>query len=237
MNQTAKNSGSVIIAMSAMGNDLFRRYMKSKYTAALRRAGAQVREVSAEDDLEAVVAACDGLLLPGGADIDPGLYGQSPTPACGQPSAARDALEFPLLKAFLDADKPVFGICRGAQVLNVALGGTMHQDIKQVQEVNHADFFSRARSAHGISVHAGTRLSQVLGNGAHRVNSIHHQAMDTIGEGLIVSAVSEDGFAEALELPRSRFCLGVQWHPEHMAPKNPAQQALFQAFVDACRER
>lgn len=229
---------SVVIAMPEMGNSLFRKYMKSKYVQSLARAGAETKWIDLSDPKGAAreAAQCDGLLLPGGADIEPALYGQSRTEQCGKPKPIRDAAEPMILEAFLQTGKPIFGICRGVQLLNVYFGGTLHQDIKRTQAYKHSDFLSRARSTHPVQIEQDSKLYAILGENEISVNSIHHQAVDQIGSGLHVSAVSADGFTEGLELPTHRFCLAVQWHPEHMSRKSAQQRLLFDAFVAACGE-
>lgn len=226
-----------VIAIPQMGNDLFRKYMKSKYVQSLRRAGAEVRWIELEDTEKAVarMLQCDGLLLPGGADVDPKLYGQAKNEKCGNQNELRDAAEVRMLDAFLPARKPVFCICRGVQLLNVFHGGTLYQDIKDVQKCEHSHFPSKNRGTHWVTVTPGSHLSELLRQETVKVNSLHHQAVDQVGNGLTVSAVSEDGFIEALELEAHPFCLGVQWHPEHMSKSDPQQQKLFDAFVRACK--
>ncbi len=228
-----------VIAIPQMGTDLFRKYMKGKYVKSLSRAGLAVRWIELSDlqQAEAEALACDGMLFPGGADLAPGLYGQQPTPECGKPNAVRDAAEPELFRAFLASGKPILCICRGVQLMNVCLGGTLHQDIKAMQKCKHSDFLSRARSCHSVDIAEGTRLHKIYGSAAVRVNSIHHQAVDAVGEGLIASAVSADGFVEGLEMPEHPFCIGVQWHPEHMSAKSREQRLLFEAFAKACNEK
>lgn len=225
-----------VIAIPQMGNDLFRKYMKSKYVQSLERAGAQALWIELEDIDRAVETAlsCDGLLLPGGADIDPKLYGQTAGEKCGKPNEKRDTAEPKILEAFLKTDKPIFGICRGVQLLNVYMGGTLIQDIKEEQKYNHSDFFTRAKSAHPISIVKGSKLHGILGTETAKVNSLHHQAIDKVGDGLTVTAKSGDGYIEALELEGHPFCVAVQWHPEHMSKKSEEQRKLFSAFVAAC---
>lgn len=225
------------IAVPQMGTDLFRKYMKSKYTQSLKRSGALPCWIELADVDNAVkqALACDGLLLPGGADIDPRLYGQKPSDKCGKPNALRDAAEPAMLRAFLAAGKPVFGICRGIQILNICLGGTLCQDIKPTQQYNHSDFLHRAHTTHPVVVEEDTLLGAITKKRQLDVNSIHHQTVERPGNGLLVSAVSADGFIEGLELPSHPFCLGVQWHPEHMSAHDKKQQALFDAFVNACQ--
>lgn len=226
-----------IIAIPQMGNGLFRRYMKSKYVQCLERAGAEVRWIDVKDPDQAVsrMLECDGLLLPGGADIDPKLYGQERSEKCGKPNALRDAAEMKMLEAFLPTNKPILCICRGVQLLNVYFGGTLHQDLKKMQVCKHADFRGRTKGTHPVKPLPRMKLGKILGEEIITVNSMHHQAVDQVGLGLNVSAVSGDGFIEGLEVYLHPFCIGVQWHPEHMAKGNQQQQKLFDAFVTACK--
>ncbi len=224
------------IAIPQMGNDLFRKYMKSKYVSSLNRSGANAVWIELDNPQKAVEDAlkCDGMLLPGGADVNPTLYGEEPIKACGKPNNTRDNAEPLILKAFLDAGKPVFAICRGIQIMNVVLGGTLIQDIKAQQTVNHSDFLNRAKFTHNANISEKSKLFEIIGKSEIKVNSMHHQAIKELGNGLISVATSIDGFIEAVELENHGFCVGVQWHPEHMSKKNNDQQKLFNAFVNAC---
>lgn len=228
----------IVIAMPQMGHDLFRKYMKSKYVSSLRRAGASVRWIDLENPEKAVeeAAACDGLLLPGGADVDPHLYGQEPTEKCGKPNALRDAAEPLMLRRMLEEKKPVLGICRGMQLINVCFGGTLLQDISDTPCCNHARFASRSKGEHAVTLTPGSRLHGILGENS-LVNSLHHQVVDQLGQGLTPTALCEDGFVEGIEATDDSFCLAVQWHPEHMSHRHPSQQSLFNAFTQACREK
>ena len=227
-----------VIAIPQMGNDLFRKYMKSKYVRSLERAGAAVRWIELDNTDEAIknTLSCDGLLLPGGADIEPSLYGKEREEKCGKPNVVRDKNEFEIFRAYVKTEKPIFCICRGFQLLNVACGGTLYQDIGGIIKCNHSDFLKRAKAIHGISVSADTKLFGIFGKNDVGVNSLHHQAVENVGENLIVSAVSEDGFVEALELKGHPFCIGVQWHPEHMSKADALQQRLFDEFVKECKQ-
>lgn len=225
-----------VIAIPQMGTDLFRKYMQSKYVKSLERAGAEVRWLELGENTEAQAAECDGLLLPGGADIEPSLYGRERQEKCGKPNPLRDRAELPLYLDFVKTGKPILCICRGFQLLNVINGGTLHQDIADIKRCNHSDFLKRAKAVHSVTVTEGTRLHGIFGRKDVGVNSLHHQAAENIGEGLTVSAVSEDGFVEALELTDHPFCIGVQWHPEHMSQSDPLQQRLFDEFVKACQK-
>lgn len=227
-----------VIAVPQMGSDLFRKYMKSKYVKSLERTGAEVRWIELEDIEKASKEAleCDGLLLPGGADIEPSLYGRERQEKCGKPNELRDRAEFPIYLAFVKTGKPIFCICRGFQLLNVINGGTLHQDIAEIKKCNHSDFLKRATAVHGVTVTEGTKLYGIFGRKDVGVNSLHHQAVETVGENLTVSAISEDGFIEAVELKDHPFCVGVQWHPEHMSKKDSLQQKLFDEFIKSCRK-
>lgn len=228
-----------VIAIPQMGNDLFRKYMKSKYVNSLERAGALVRWIELDDVEKASRQAldCDGLLLPGGADVNPVMYGEEKSEKCGKPNETRDKAEPKILQKFIDAEKPVLAICRGIQILNVTMDGTLFQDIKAEQKCKHMDFLSRARSIHSVSVEKDSVLYGILKTETAMVNSMHHQAINKIGENLKVAAKSEDGYVEALELENHPFCVGVQWHPEHMSKKSAEQRKIFTAFVEACKNR
>ena len=223
----------VVIAMPRMSTDPEPTVAQSKYMESLARAGAGMRWVELNDPEQAVQDAltCDGLLLPGGGDMDPKFYGQERIPACGEPNLLRDAAEPLLLRAFLAADKPVLGICRGIQVLNAVLGGDLYQDIKPFEHLPHNNHWAKV---HTVTVRRGTLLSRILGQDTVLVNSQHHQAVDRVAPGFTLAALSEDGIVEAIEKPDARFCLGVQWHPEWLSDADPVMQGLFDVFVNAC---
>lgn len=210
--------------------------MKSKYTKSLERAGAEIRWIELDEIDNAVNLSldCDGLLLPGGADIEPSLYGRNREEKCGKPNELRDKFEFEIYKAFIKTGKPLLCICRGFQLLNVACGGTLYQDISEIKKCNHSDFIKRSKHIHNVDIKENTLLYNIFKKETVAVNSLHHQAVEKIGENLTVCAVSEDGFAEALELNNHPFCVGVQWHPEHLSKKDPLQQKLFDDFIKKC---
>ncbi|MER7755108.1 gamma-glutamyl-gamma-aminobutyrate hydrolase family protein [Kitasatospora sp. NPDC097643] len=168
--------------------------------------------------------ALDGLVLAGGPDIDPARYAATPDPRTGPPHRPRDDWESGLLHAALARDLPLLGICRGMQLLNVELGGTLLQHLPDGSHQTVPARFVR----HRVDVTDGSRLAAVLGP-ATEVSCYHHQAVDRLGAGLAVTARSADGTVEALELPDHRFALGVQWHPE----TDPDDQRLFRALVTA----
>ena len=227
---------SITIAIPQMGTDFFRKYMKSKYVKSLERAGAVVRWIELDDTEKAVAEAlsCDGLLLPGGADVEPTLYGRKREEKCGKPNELRDKNEFEIFNAFVKTGKPILGICRGFQVINVACGGTLHQDIADIKKCSHSDFLKRAKSVHSVTVNENTKLFEIFQKTEVGVNSLHHQAIENIGENLTASAISEDGFIEGIEFNGHPFCVAVQWHPEHMSKTDSLQQDLFNEFVKRC---
>lgn len=226
------------VGVPIIGKSLFHRYLQYKYTRPLQRARASIQLLMPDTSAQAMsdaISHCTGFLFPGGPDIRPELYGQTRQPGCGKPEPMRDAFELQLLRLAIEARKPLFCIGRGMQLLNVAFGGTLIQDIRLKQEYPHMDFANRSSATHPIELDPDSLVSHVLGSDAVTVNSLHHQAADTIGEGLWIAADSPEGYPEALEIDDYPFCLAVQWHPEHMAAGTPVQQKLFQAFVDACR--
>lgn len=228
----------VMIGLPEMDHTFFRAYMRSKYVTCLHHVGARVRPLhwtELEQDIQRYVSQCDGLLLPGGQDIAPSYYGQTPIEACGAPHPRRDQLEIALAQAFIRAGKPVLGICRGLQVLNVAMGGTLIQDITPLQSCQHSDFPHRTEGVHRVTIEKGTLLHRIFPTDLLKVDSMHHQVPDIAAPGLRICAKSEDGFIEGLEMPAARFCLGVQWHPEHMSKKHIQQLRLFRALALACR--
>ena len=227
------------IAIPKFEKDLFRKYMQSKYTAAIYRAGAKAVWINT-DDLDKAIAEmlqCDGLLLSGGEDVDPAYYGQAVSEKCGEIAKDRDVAELKMLEAFLTTGKPILGICRGHQLMNVYFGGTLHQDIKDICSCNHDDWKRRRRGNHGVHLQPLTRLAEIYGQEQMTVNSLHHQAVAKTAPVLITSAVSEDGITEAVEHPEHSFCIGVQWHPEHMVRYSKQQRRIFEAFVAACKRK
>jgi putative glutamine amidotransferase len=173
----------------------------------------------------------DGLLLCGGVDVNPALYGQERRAETQPSNDARDRFEGDMLREALAADKPVLAVCRGIQFFNVAHGGTLHQHLGSA--VHDGPHDVEPGPMHGVHMESGTRLAGAMGTGDFRVNSWHHQAIDRVGDGLAISAHSEDGLVEGLERTDKPFAVAVQWHPEEMAPSDPVQRKLFRAFIEA----
>lgn len=213
------------------------------YDAAVRRAGGTPRPLDVATDSPAdVVRAVDGVLLTGGDDVDPALYGEAPHHTFGVAEPGRDAFEIELIQRALEADLPVLAICRGLQVLNVALGGTLVQDIPSEAgpHLQHDTEGPSTVLAHPIRVAPGSRLAGLVaspsGEPGPAVNSRHHQAIRVLGRGLVATAVAPDGVIEAVEAPGRSFCLAVQWHPENFH-RTGEFDALFDGFIAACRTR
>ena len=190
------------------------------------------------------VDALDGLLLQGGADMSPQSYGEVPLNPLWAGDEIRDQYEIELFHEFVSQGKPVFGICRGHQVINVALGGTLYQDIatQRPDGGSHRDENRYDAHFHDMRILQGTWLARVYpGVEVKLVNTIHHQAVKGLGEGLVVEAVSEpDGMVEAMRWEGHSFVVGVQWHPEFMDPSDPNlidSKPLLRAFLAACEQR
>ena len=211
------------------------------YVESVRRAGGEPRVLTVEE--RPSLQGVDGLLFTGGGDVDPVHYGQSRHSKTEAPDAARDAYELELAKLALANDTPTLAVCRGLQVLNVAGGGTLIQDIgsEMSQTLPHQIDMPLFAIAHEVWVARGSALSEVmreqLGEGeVLQVNSRHHQAIRDIAPGFDVSATAPDGIIEATERPGSRFCIAVQWHPENFW-RTGEFRALFEAFVNASEVR
>jgi putative glutamine amidotransferase len=173
----------------------------------------------------------DGLLLTGGGDIDPALYGQETRPEVAHVNPARDEFEIPLVRAAIEAGVPTLCICRGAQVLNVALGGTLHQHITDREDlVAHRNEDGSDGVLHEVVAQPGSRVMKAMGAERARTFSHHHQALDAVGTGLIPVGWAEDGLLEAVELDDG-WVLGIQWHAEATAASDPTQQSIFDALV------
>ena len=188
-----------------------------------------------DEDIAQFVELCDGFLFVGGPDIEPWRYGQELMPECGPQNIQRDAMEWKLLKAALAADKPILGVCRGIQVLNTVLGGTLYQDIPSQYETEFCHSMPEPpynRQAHPIRVVEGTPLAEL--SKAEGVNSRHHQAILDLAPGLEIMAYSADGIIEAVRMPEKRFVWAVQWHPEAFWEEKGMNFELFEKLIEAC---
>ena len=185
--------------------------------------------------VEEIAAGLDGFLLSGGGDVDPALFGQRATAQLGAVTPRRDDFELALARYIMnETDKPVLGICRGIQVMNVAMGGTLHIDLPSDGKLCHSlTMYPRNVRTHDIRVTDGSMMEDIMEGREGRVNSFHHQAIREVADCFVVTAVSsEDGVIEAVEQPGERFVVGVQWHPEELT-EFPEAKNLFRSFVKA----
>jgi putative glutamine amidotransferase len=223
------------------GKEGERAVLNAAYVAAVQRAGGVpvLLPPQLEDQARAeLFTRLQGVLLTGGGDLDSARFDEPRHRTVSGVSAARDRLEIALVEHALARRLPVLAICRGVQVLNVALGGSLYQDLPSDPgtPLLHSQEAPRDETTHRVRVVPGSRLEEVLGASELHVNSFHHQAIKRLGRGLAAVAFSEpDGVIEGAELPdSSRFVLGVQWHPEELEPREKTAQRLFRALVDAC---
>lgn len=213
------------------------------YVNAIQQAGGTpviLPPVIATEDIPTLVKRLDGLLLTGGEDVAPSSYRQQPEPWVGGIDEERDASEFVLVRMALENALPILGICRGHQLLNIALGGTLYQDLAMqvpgTLDHAYAPAHPMEHYVHPVTVEADSQLAQILGSTDFMVNSAHHQGVHAVGEALRVTACAPDGVIEALEMANHPFCLSVQWHPEALLKVSPAMLPLFVAFVEAAAQ-
>ena len=211
------------------------------YMDAVQQAGGVPMMLPLMDDddaIEMMADLMDGFIFTGGPDLAPQLYGCELLPECGEIVPARDALETKLLRAVLKRNKPAIGICRGLQMINSVLGGTLYQDLptQRPSEINHRMTPPYDREWHEVKLVEGTPLQQLLGKETAGVNSCHHQAIERLGEGLEAMAYSPDGLVEAVYMPGKKFLWATQWHPEFSYKVNPDSVKIFEAFVGSMKD-
>jgi putative glutamine amidotransferase len=185
-----------------------------------------------------LVETVDGFVISGGNfDIHPSYYGEQPLNGLGEIKRERTDFELKLLGLALKADMPILGICGGAQAINVALGGSLYQDIAiQVPNAGeHQQSGRKETGGHPVKIHRGTELERILQRRTIEANTTHHQAVKALGQGLVVNATADDGLIEGIESQAHTFALGVQWHPEVLAPHDSAHGRIFAAFISICR--
>lgn len=215
--------------------------LSRKYTQAIIRAGGIPLILPANlpsSQVKSMIPKLDGVLFSGGDDVNPRLYGEDQLPETKKILEERDEIESILLKSCLEKGKPIFGICRGLQIINVVLGGSLYQHIQTqyagaIQHDRHDDM--REKRHHSVTAASGSLLSRLTGLSSIQVNTLHHQGIRNLAKGLsITGKCTEDGLIEAFEKTDKRFFLAVQWHPEELT-EYPEQRALFEGFVKACQ--
>jgi putative glutamine amidotransferase len=185
-----------------------------------------------------ILAPLDGILVTGGNfDIHPGIYGEEPLEALGQIKENRTEFELELIALALKRKLPILGVCGGAQAINIALGGSLYQDIATQRSgaMEHEQGALKERGGHIVTVHAGTKLQRIVGRERIEVNTTHHQAVRKLGRSLVVNATAADGVIEGIESKDHSFVLGVQWHPEFLTQRDISQKKIFASFISACR--
>lgn len=215
---------------------------RDTYVDAVVRAGGVpilIPLVNDESVLRRLYSMIDGLLLAGGGDVDPALYGEQPIPQLGAIDSLRDAVEMPLARWAVADGKPVLGICRGVQVLNVALGGSLYQDIPaQLEARGHDDSYTKqdwTHMAHDLRLDPNSQMAHIFGVINFSTNSLHHQSLKQIAPGLRPVAWAPDGVVEAVEGEGEGFLMGLQCHPEALQGRaDPRWQGLFRRFVESC---
>ena len=216
--------------------------MGQRYVNVLRTVGAVPWLIPAvpddPDTLRQIYDRLDGIFLTGGVDVDPSRYGETQQSYCGRTDPPRDEVEIQLIRWALADRRPILAVCRGIQIVNVALGGSLFQDVAvQVPHALKHDYFptkdhpARDYLAHPIEVKRGTRMAELLGSNSVTVNSMHHQAIKDLAPSLVPSAFAPDGLIEGVEASDDRYLVGVQWHPEELADRDPAMRRLFTSFV------
>ena len=229
-----------IIGITAFVEDDLSSRLNAAYSKSIIEAGGipLIIPIGVEEEAAQILALTDGLLLSGGHDVHPFLFGAEPSLKLGKNHPARDTIELALIEAAFQRKMPIFGICRGIQILNVALGGTLYQDIDSdhfsTKLLQHMQQSGRAVATHSVQVIADNLLATIVEQEKIAVNSFHHQAVNVLAEKLKVAAKSNDGIIEAVVHEEMPFCLAVQWHPEELAiAGDESAQKLFSAFIEA----
>jgi len=227
----------------AQDNALGRVFLADYYYRAIENAGGSpvlLPPVRNAEKIRSIVERIDGLLLSGGSDVDPVFFGEEPLPGTGEITPERDWMEITATQTALAAGLPVLGICRGIQVLNIAAGGNIYQDIRgTVAKIKHNQEAPRWYATHSVKILPESLLADITARTSLRVNSFHHQAVRDVAPGFRAVAWAADGIIEAIEYrsPDARFALGVQWHPEVMWERETAHYRLFARFVAAAYKR
>ena len=215
--------------------------LQPTYTRALEKSGGIpiiLPYIKEEVTLDSYIDICDGFLFTGGADIDPMHYGEGKRASCGIIEPYRDEFELKFFKKAISSKKPILAICRGAQLVNVALGGTLYQDIpSEVQtEILHRQNEPQSATFHSVKLVQDAPLFDLIGTAEMTVNSIHHQAIKRLADGLTVMATADDGIIEAVCLSAEQYLRAFQWHPERLYDDDALNHKIFDDFIRACRK-
>lgn len=234
-------SGSIMIDQGGMFPGYKRAYVNDDYILAIHKNGGIPMMLPLVDDEEVIkeqIKNIDGLLLSGGHDVDPMFYDEEPSQKLGETFPERDIFDMKLIKYALEMKKPIMGVCRGMQMINVYFGGSLYQDLSFIDgcTIKHVQGHTPSLATHTANITEGTKLETILGTNKTLINSFHHLAAKEIGKGLVVSARALDGVVEAIE-HESEFVIGTQWHPEMMAQKDEMMKKIFVAFVNECNKK
>ena len=233
-------SGSLIIDEGGMFPGYERAYVNNDYVQSVVLAGGVpfiVPMVYDEAIVKSQLECVDALILSGGHDVNPLLYGEEPTQKIGALLPKRDKFDMTLIKIVMELKKPILGICRGEQVLNVANGGSLYQDLSYIDGcyIKHSQGSASSTPTHTVDVIKGTKLHEILGDTV-MTNSFHHLAVKDVAPGFKVSALSKDGLVEAIENDGEGFILGIQWHPEMMAKDEPIMLKIFERLIEEAKD-
>ena len=212
------------------------------YSGAIESAGGLPIVIPYTDNEETLMKyaeLCDGFLFSGGCDIEPSRFGEQTKETCGNIQKRRDYLEFTIFRMVFEKKKPIMAICRGIQVINVALGGTLYQDIPTEipSEIPHRQKEPRTEPSHEVKILSDTPLMELIGKERMPANSFHHQAIKALGKGLEVMALADDGVIEAVYYNGENYILGYQWHPERLSKFENGNRTLFDDFINACKKK
>ena len=231
----------VIGLLAEIDDECAARVMRS-YAEAIEDNGALpllLPYIENDEAVDRFIDVCDGFLFTGGVDVEPRKYGEETHPKCGTIRLFRDDLELRVAERVLKTNKPIMGICRGIQLLNVALGGKLYQDIPSEipSDIQHAQSEPKTSPSHSVNVIEGTPLHALAGKTRMVANSFHHQAISKLGEGLEVMALADDGIIEAAYLPGERYFRAYQWHPERLFEIDEDNRAIFVDFINAAKNK
>ena len=227
-----------MIGIIAAVDDEGQSFVRQEYVHAIEASGGMALVLPYTKEIghiDSFITICDGFLFIGGEDVSPALYGEEKTAVCGKIQPLRDEFESVVAPRVFASKKPVLGICRGMQFINVALGGTLYQDINtsiKTELVHRQETYTQP--AHEIKIMHGTPFYGVLDKDVIEINSWHHQAVKTLGEGLEIMAQAEDGIIEAVYMPGRRYLCGVQWHPERTFDTSENSRKIFAHFIHCC---